>query len=456
MRAIYSIHCLCIVLDKYVSFRSSFPKTVFSCLLVSAPIFTELFPYNGTCLSTGGGFLFVALSLYVTTVCWETKNHKRLFIPALLLAACTSWYEALLVVYVEAVFALLILKYLFSESNVKLKDILLEGFYFAGPLVAGVVAELIFQIAFIKIFNISQSANAVNSIKWFSGTPVSILGICREIVSIYLMPGFWYQPFTVFLVCICICGLLCLYYCFKKKSAIPLLLFAGLILTNFALTFLRGEIMPNRTCQSLSLFVAFSVLLLLLQFEKAEPTGLKKFAQKAICLFASYLIIFQISACNYWFFWDYQRYQEEVTVVKQVSLTLAQNYDITKPVVFTGEYELSENILDHSYLTTDSFGYKFFDTLGDCLGMEILNTPDEKYVRKIPNTNVSSYITWSIGAFKQGDAELFKFIRFHGIDYLKQGSVDMFNEGKELAKDMPEWPQKGSICDMGEYILVNF
>ena len=76
----------CVLFDKFVKFETQVPKIVFSCLLVSAPIFAEIFSYNGTCISNGGGFLCVSLAMYFTLLSRKAKRIKYHLLSSILIA----------------------------------------------------------------------------------------------------------------------------------------------------------------------------------------------------------------------------------------------------------------------------------------------------------------------------------------------------------------------------------
>ena len=210
--------------------------------------------------------------------------------------------------------------------------------------------------------------------------------------------------------------------------------------------------MEYRMCQSFAFFTAFIFLLLCWTLNHSNKI-LVYILKKFVSVLAIYFIVLQVTTSNYWYFWDYQRYQEEVSVIEQVSNTLAQNFDISKPVVFTGQYELSDNILNHSHIKKGTFSYNFIDKIGTRIGM---TPPAGEYDGQISQTIVNSYINWSMVAFDNNNTELYKFIHFHGIDHLKQGNAKMVEEARKLAKNMPQWPRKNSIRDIGDYIIVNF
>lgn len=449
----FSAVVFCALFDRSVKTCSVFAKTVFSCLLVTAPIYAELFSYNGTCLAVGFGFLAVALSLYLTSASFAEKKYLRLLIPASLLAVCASWYESLLVVFVQAVFALLILDVLTSEEKTRFKTVLFKGLFFAAPLILGVLLELAFQVVFLAVFPTPESVVSTNGIKWFSGE-TNLLYVFKTIVVDGILAALWNRTVGIFVLALCLSCVLCVLCCVKKKSALPALLFFCLIVTNFALPLISGSALGYRMCQSFGFFTAFCVWLLFFLLEQSTLSA-KDLLRRTLSVLAVYLVIFQISVSNYWYFWDYQKYLGEADTVKQIAATLTQDYDITKPVVFVGTYTPSDVILEHTHLSEDDACVPLVSKLDSALGLKILQK-DTRYVKQIPQTITTSCINWGMDAFGEGNTELFEFLRFHGIDCFKQGSAEQLEEARALADTLPRWPQNGSIRDMGDYIVVNF
>lgn len=70
-------------------------------------------------------------------------------------------------------------------------------------------------------------------------------------------------------------------------------------------------------------------------------------------------------------------------------------------------------------------------------------------------TNSQNYINWAI-TITPNQESLIKFFRYLGYDKMKNGTKEQIESAEEFSKDMPSWPQDGSIKDSGEYIIVNF
>lgn len=446
----FSAIIFCILFDKYIKTENTVPQTIFACLLVTSPIYTEIFTYTGCTLAIGGSFTLVALALWLVQNFCETGKKRNMVISALLIAIVASWYESIIVIYFGAVFSLLILKYIHQNEKANFKDIFFGGLKYAIPLIAGIIAEFIAGTIVMKLVNFPGWTGADNVSRFLTGTADSLINIILRYIANYVLAGLWYLPITIFLIAIAASVILCLYYTIKKKSWWLFALFIGLWLSLFILSLISGSAASYRMSQIVAFFTAFIAFLAVYTVCRTN----KKTLKRIVYVICSYLIILQITNTNYWFNVDCMRYEEEKSVIKQVGITLYQNYDINKPVVFVGEFELSDTIKDMTYIKTDNIAYKAFKSVGK---EKLFVGPDAKgeYVRKITKSSCNSYINWSINAFGEVNTELLNFFEYQGFSF-KQGTRDMFNEAKELSKDMPRWPNKGSIKDNGKYIVVNF
>jgi len=446
----FSAIIFCLLFDKYVKTESKIPQTIFACLLVTSPIYTEIFTYTGCTLSIGGGFSLAALSLYLVQNFCETGRKRNIVLAALLISIIASWYESVIVVYFGAAISLLILKYIRSDEIIKFKFIFIDGIKLAIPLITGVIVEALAGTIIIKLMNFSVYTSGSNISGFITGKSDSLIAIIKTFIINYMAAALWYLPITILLLAMIVSVVLCLFYTIKKKSPWLIVLFIGLWFSLFILSLISGHTAAYRMSQIVAYFTAFIAFLAVYTAYRTN----KKTVRRIICVVCSYIIILQISNTNYWFNTDCMRYEEEKSVILQVGTTLYQSYDMNKPVVFVGEFELSDNIKDMTYIKTDSIAYRAFKFVGKEI---ILETPDtdDKYVRKITQSSCGSYINWSTDAFDEVNTELLKFFEYNGFS-IKQGSKDMFYEAEILSENMPEWPAQGSIKNNGDYIIVNF
>ncbi len=446
----------CCIFDRLLKKTSLFARTAFSCLLVTAPIFLEIITYKGCFFSTGGGMLISAVSLWLMFDYLENKKIQNIVYSALLLMIVASWYESLLVVYFGGVFAVLILKALNTKETIKFKDFVICGLIFAIPLIIGVFAEFIFQGAIKNIFDISDSHITTNQVKLFDKEKSTLISLIANLGYQLVLRGMWYFPVTMLVIAFGIGAVNCIFLTYNKKSLPVFLGFAGLFLSNIILAIISWGWVKLRTQQVSAFFIAFNIFLFIHIIESCDKKALLKKIVKAATV---YLVILQITTLNYWTNIDYVRYMEEKTVVEQVAYTINQNFDTEKPVVFIGNYELSDYIKDKTYLKNDSMLVKLLKKPMNAVGAGNFINTDEKYALKMQGSICDSYINWGIRAFNTDDeyanTELHKFFSYHGFNF-KQASMEIFDREEPLYESMPRWPKKGSIVEKDDCIVVNF
>lgn len=465
---IFAAIVFCIIFEKIIS-CNNFEKVIFSCLLITSPIFVEIFSYRDCVMSIGCGILLIAIALYNMQDYFETRKKWNVIISSLALMVAASWYEAVLFVYVTAVFGVLILKYVVANTNnekVSLKQIITEGLIYALPLIIGVAFELIFEKAAFLIFGLERSTIAKNFISISNFNLSNLISVIAFSGYRYIIAGLYYFPITMFLIATVIFLILCIYYTKKQKSFVTFLLFLGLFISIFGLTLITLSKQEYRTSQTIAFFVAFVFFMLIRVLPKKRNK--KVTLRKIAAVLFVYLIILQISCCNYWYYWDEMRWQEEKNTLNQVGYTLIHDFDTSKPVVFVGKYELSDYIKEKTCITQDSLTFKsfkfmektFFKNKNSALyksldAQNLFGDESGKYGDHIPQTITNSVIQWSMGAFYEVNTELLHLFKTQGYTF-KQGTEKMQEQATKASKDMPQWPHKDSIKDMGEYIVVNF
>ena len=157
-----------------------------------------------------------------------------------------------------------------------------------------------------------------------------------------------------------------------------------------------------------------------------------------------------------WFYIDRQKYDAAVKTVDQIALDLERDYDTSKPVIFTGNYEIPYSIVRDAYVSYGDSRYYKMKRLTDLIDPDLL----DKYNRGskgvwVAQTPALSVIDWGRYAF-DSDAELVKFFAMHGHSLVACGDIDRYAEAEEESLNLPEYPQDGYIVDKGDYIIVHF
>ncbi|WP_332446125.1 glucosyltransferase domain-containing protein [Sphaerochaeta sp.] len=423
------------------------PFTLFTSLYVSYPISSELFGFLGTTIAIGGGMICVILAIYWIYLLQDFEKPKRwrfLFYATLLLFIVSSWYESVLSVYICAVFAVFILEFEKGQKSFpKWYSFIIKGLRYAIPLIIAISLEFLVSNLLIKVLGISPSNNADNFIAYHSG---EILTLLRRLVvrftRDYIIMGIWYLPITVLVLSAMISIVLCIKDCVGKKSIIPVFFYGGMLFSLTILSLIQGFSSPYRTAQVCNFFISFIGYLLVFK---------SKLTMRKLSIFLLFFVVFwQANDLNKWFELDYVRSEEERHVAQQIGYELEKNYDCNKPILFVGNYTLSDRLLDAVMIRSDNRFLKFINTIYP-IGNYF---PSEKYWIRIQRFNIYSYLSWGGGAFHEVNTELLKYFSYYGFDF-KQGTEKMLENAKKVGEDLPSWPKTGSIIDVGDFIVVN-
>lgn len=422
----------------------------FGCFFVSYPLINEIFIYMGSDFETGLGHAMIPFILFIMFLSSrEPLNFRKpgiFMVPSFLIALTLSLYESFAVVYLFGIFAVLILRFLYSDDSRKCIDVLKRGIYYVIPLAGGIIIRLIIVQILKLIFHLGTSTNASKEIHWDHGILANLPTLFKGVTVSFFYNGLVYLPITLLLIAIGAVLVMMVRDGFKYRSWTLTALYAGSIISIFSLTILQGVETPYRACSVFSVFVAF-VFMLILQF--VEVAKIRKEIKKAVLVVMCIFIVWQINDINKWFYVDYMRYEEEVNVVNQVAAEIRSNYDLDKPVVFLGDYRLSDNINQYTHVKKNSLAGKLYMNLTG-------NNPDGEYAYKFVQSNGDSFLDWSVGwNFSNNVSEAHKFFKDLGYDF-KADDYQMREEALALTQDKPAWPEKGSIFETNAFIVVNF
>ena len=167
------------------------------------------------------------------------------------------------------------------------------------------------------------------------------------------------------------------------------------------------------------------------------------------------IILFnQCSDINRWFYVDYLKYEDAKNVMNQVMYELEKHFDLSKQVVFTGDYEIPKSILGDAYVEYNSDTHIAMKRITDLVDEHLL----EKYYRNqgiwVAQAPALSVIAWGRNAF-DSDSELVKFLAMHG-HVIPVSDPALYEDAELYAMSLPSFPKEGSIVDVGDYIIVHF
>lgn len=425
----------CIIFDKAKPQSNVLPYTFSTCLYITFPLMNEYFMFKGSVLTTGGSILLVSFALYFAL---KIKNLiASILISSIFIFFAYSWYESFILVYIGAVFLLLIL---LADGKKSQKELFFNGFWLAPTLFLGFSLEEIISNAIINLCNITQDNNNAVGTAWLSSS-ATLKSFFYDFIYSFVSKIFCYAPFTILFIFLAIAFGLMILQTKSTKKPILIFFYFGLALTVFFLSIYRGTESAYRTEQGIPFYI--SAITLLLSSKIINSNG-----KKALRIIASLSLVIiltvQICSSNYWYHVNVLRDKEEKQVVCNIAKDL-EKYDKNKPVIFIGYYQLSNNIEDKYTVKKDSVAGR------------IINYTSKKakksYTYTACQTSISSYISWSIYSFSSANVELKKFFNSCGYDF-KLGTNEQFEEATKKYINIPSYNDSGYILDAGDYIVV--
>lgn len=425
----------CIIFDKAKPQSNVLPYTFSTCLYITFPLMNEYFMFKGSVLTTGGSILLVSFALYFAL---KIKNLiASILISSIFIFFAYSWYESFILVYIGAVFLLLIL---LADGQKSQKELFFNGFWLAPTLFLGFSLEEIISNAIINICNITQDNNNAVDTAWLSSS-ATLKSFFYDFIYSFVSKIFCYAPFTILFIFLAVAFVLMILQTKNTKKPILIFFYFGLALTVFFLSIYRGAELAYRTEQGIPFYIG--AITLLLSSKIINSNG-----KKALKIIASLSLVIiltaQICSSNYWYHVNVLRDKEEKQVVCNIAKDL-EKYDKNKPVIFIGYYQLSNNIEDKYTVKKDSVAGR------------IINYTSKKakksYDYTACQTSISSYISWSICPFSSANVELKKFFNSCGYDF-KLGTNEQFKEATKKYINIPSYNDSGYILDAGDYIVV--
>ncbi len=434
------------VFDGFTEYKSIVPSIVFTCIYITFPLLPEYFIYNGAILTVGGSTLLLSLAIYLEI---KYKDLLRsMLIPTILMIAVFSWYECMILPYVGTVFAIF---YLLNRENhdLKTKFVITKGLYFAMILIASIVLEYAVTTAAIKIFSIPLHNGADVAIHWENLS--SVLYLLANYASYWFIKAFCYAPFTILFVFLFIFLIMSVVELVRYKKFSSVIIFFGMLIPVFAMTMIRcGGGASYRIEQGMPFFIAFVSYAICLELNQKKSV-VKRIIAAAFC----FLLTVQIGTSNYSYFVNSLRYEEEKNVILTVNSEITSKFESDKPVVFIGEYKISDSLQEKRSYPEGSFAAKL-------KAFAVSKSPVyQDQLQEIAKIRVkfesvgSSYLGWSVGYFEEDYplTELYKFCDYIGVSF-EHCTKEQFEDAKQRYADLPSYPNKGYAAENDDYIVV--
>lgn len=443
---------------------------VFQTMFVAYSLINEIFIYKEASLVIGFCYALSALVSWCIADCISKEMHfniKNVVIILLLLTFQLSTFESFASVYLFSVFSLIWLKLsrYATDKDISGKTILKFIFIALLIMVAAVLGKYVLATLIRTAKNIPVSTSSSNQVYWFSRNFVStLIGLVTGFIKYYFVYGFWYYPIMLYAVSCIVLFLFTVGYFNQNHKILWILVSAGILVSTVAVQIIQGGgVTKYSSCQVFCLFVAFITMVLGNLFSdyyiKSKTSGKKIAAGLGITVIIG-SIWYSAIDLNNWFAVDYQRYQEEVQIMRNIDADLSDYPTDVKPVVFVGQINLSDNITKCTHVKYDEESYirakSVLRTIGINLdGWHGNGDFDSKvYFDKYNMANGNSCINWGVFAFREANTELHKIFEYHGYVYERPTMEEYLEANLLIPKFNAAYPKKGYIQETNDYIVV--
>jgi MFS family permease len=439
--------------------------TLFSCMMISSPILSELlvwYLHNGIFMGYGMAALSAAALIYALQTRTNRKNRWIGFLlSGVFLTVALGFYESLMIVFLVGTLLAYFLLLLCKSDTYLLK----LRYWLGALLVCGGIGLLLRSMMIqlvIRIFHLEDQLGIIESrglhevLQWF--TPEKgwkAFGIMlRGFLIKYYIDAAVYLPITILVLAVAILLIFGFVYGIRYKSLNIILCAAGITVLPWILPILEGTVTPYRSSQYVPLLCGFAALLLCRVGQMHQVRGLLK----TVGIFAAIIILYrQVYELNKWFYLDSLKYEDAKQTMEDISLYIGENYDSNMPVCVIGHYQIPQSLIQPAYSPEWSKRTKlakFF--IAGLFGEKVWEEYNTPYGYPIAETPLLSVIEWGCYAYGRLDHELGVFCDMHGIPFVADGDIGHYELARQEMKNAPSWPQEGSIVAHEDYIVVNF
>lgn len=460
----------------------------FGAVFISSPLISEVFTYflhNGIAI----GYLCCGISLCCVRE-WQSGRRKmqkksgirekincfalsKIAVAAVFLWIAMGCYESFMILWLAGLMLLLLTERIALGRQEK--DVFATLVAGAVTALLAIVLRSLMIVVVTKVFHLEYlqgeavQRSVTEMLGWMlqPGAFSELAMILKRTFVLYGVFAYAYLPIRIFVLSACVITVVTLVRVIRGRDLWALVLLPAAYLAAFSLLFIEGKATLYRSAQFLPVFCGYGALLLVYGIWQLTGNSAKK-TKKAMgrklsagvrgltFLVLAVILWNQCMDMTRWFYIDKKKYDEAVKTVDQIALDLERGFDTSKPVIFTGNYEIPYSIIQDAYVSYSSPIYYKMKRLTDLIDPDLL----DKYNRGskgvwVAQTPSLSVIDWGRYAF-DSDAELVKFFGMHGHQLVALEDISLYADAEKESLDLPEYPQEGYIVDKGEYIIVHF
>lgn len=451
----------------------------FGCIFISCPLISEVYTYylhNGISV----GYLCTGISLCFFRTFGQSLKDKRKALPAGLGTAVFLWlalgcYESFMIVWLLGVLLVLLTEKYMGVRNRVILSLALA----AGAAVAAVVLRSAMISAVIAVFDLGGMRDeavqrSIGELLGWMLEEGAFAEFAMALKRAYVMYGVFayaYYPIKIFVLSAAVMTVFSLWRGVRQKSGWIPVLTLGSFAVCFLLILVEGKVTLYRAAQFLPVVCGYGAFLTVYASEglgrcvflKEKAKGLSDRAGRLadrVCrgaaAFALCAVLWnQCYDMNKWFYVDWLKYEAALDTMEQLALELHRNFDASKPVVFTGNYEIPRDIIADAYVWYGTETFFKFKRWTDPVDEHLLDKFYRDYGIWVAQTPALSVIEWGRYAFGD-DSELVRFFAMHGYELVPYTASENYEALEVYSLELPEFPREGSVVDVGDCIVVHF
>jgi hypothetical protein len=424
-----------------------------------------------------------------------TDMSAPFVVSALCLWIAIGCYESFMAVYLVGICLLLCSHRIVGERGRILRNILLA----AGVSLGALVLRSLMMALVVKVFGLEAlrddavQRSITEMLSWIRepGAYAELGMVLKRLIVMYGAFAYAYYPIAIYVAMSGFMFLYGLWRSIRQKDGWILLLVLGSAAASYLLAIVEGKATYYRSAQFLPLVCAWGGLWIIYALKNLERAHLhtdnnrddahgkisggadskifymvkwriqtiRRLMEKILVIMgaaAGFMVLW--NGCvdmNHWFYIDTLKFENAKYLSGQIYEELARNYDLSKPVIFTGEYQVPKSIIADAYVDYGTETFYKINRITGAMDPHLLEKFYRNYGVWVAQTPSLSVLQWGKNAFGT-DEELVRFFAMQGYEIRSWQDEAVYMEAEIAAMDWPSFPQTGSIQDMGEYIIVHF
>ena len=458
----------CQVFEKAMGRKLSvLTTTIFSCIMVSSPMISEIFIYY---LHNGIGIAYCLSAILVMKFMEAflekgTRRFRGVLLSLGILWLTNGFVETFTIVFLMAIVMVWVLQSTYKTRKITFCVVATEGLTAGIMLAISIVLRTVSAECVTLLFSLQDQRSVVArrsifmALDWFKseqGLAEFVMTI-KKYIAMYYVNAIAYVPVRIYLIAVVFFGVWAIYRLIHHRQIVPLLGMVTMQIIPLILVVIEGHATFYRNSQYVPIYVAFVVMVLTCALEQWSAG--KILGKKAVgvwCIIIGILVYNQAFEMTQWFYVDYMKYEDAKNTVNLISYELEKNYDTEKPVVFVGNYTIPEHIVKKMYVPYDSDTYQTIASILDIMDPNLKTCFAMPFGYSLSSEAVYSVLTWGNIAFEVWDKETHEFFAIHGHEFPRIMEPEACREIQAQYTDLPGWPKEGSIVETEEYIVVKF